>query len=180
MVALASRGTSPVQPELVKAKREGASCALGARETGKAVVLYAVVESLSAGCCAAKAIASFAQQSCNPKEPELYILANQHASIERSDASAARQSSPGEGLEGKCGYRGTWPLFLRCTCSSPEHKSWRLSCAGGSRTRNTPPCPPRGPPSQRARRGIQPARRERSPPRGQCRCSHLLPPPLTG
>ena len=98
VVALASRGTSPVQPELVKAKREGTSCVLGARETGKAVVLYAVVASSSAGCCAAKAIASFAQQSCNPKEPELYILANQHASIERSDASAAGQSSRGRGI----------------------------------------------------------------------------------
>ena len=112
MVALASRGTSPVQPELVKAKRKGASCALGARETGKAIVLYAVVESSSAGCCAAKAIASFNQQSCNPKEPKLYILANQHASIERSDASAAGQSSHRRGIRGQTQIPGNLAIIF--------------------------------------------------------------------
>ena len=85
----------------MKENLDGASCALGDSETGRALVLNTVRDDPSAGAWADKIRASFAQQSCSLTVPKLYILANQQASKDRSEASDAGQSSLGRGMSGQ-------------------------------------------------------------------------------
>ena len=110
--ALPSSGVLLTRRGLVSTKRKVVRAAFFEREEGIAIALKAGAETSPVVGSAASLCASPAQQSKSPSVPELYTLANQQASMAKSEAREGGQSTLGIGVSGQIRIPGNFEPSL--------------------------------------------------------------------